>query len=348
MLMNYYRCLDTQKIQFDFLVHCQKKADYDEEIESMGGRIYRVPSLNPVSLKYHKMENDFFATHSYQIVHCHMDCMSAFPLMHAKKIGVPIRIAHSHNKNQNKDFKYPIKMVCKRLIPFYATHLFACGTEAGRFMFENHKFHVMKNAININDYVFDNIVRRNVRTEFGIEDDTVLGNVANFTPAKNHTFLIDIFSEYHKYNKQSKLLLVGDGPNRCEIEKKIEKLGLQRFVILTGVRKDVNRLLQAMDVFVFPSLYEGLPVTMIEAQASGLPCVISENVPKETDITNLVTRISLNEPLCQWTYAIENSKKILRGNQSSEIKKSGYDIQENTRKLEKFYMKEYKQCVHRC
>lgn len=348
MLMNYYRNLDIEKIQFDFLVHSQKIADYDEEIESMGGKIYRMPRLNPVSLKYHREETDFFATHPYSIVHCHMDCMSAFPLSHAKKAGIAIRIAHSHNKNQNRDLKYPIKMVCKRLIPRYATHLFACGREAGRFMFGKHNFSVMKNAININDYVFDYAERKKARIELGVENNIVLGNVANFTPAKNHSFLLDIFLEYHNINSHSKLLLVGDGPDRKMIEEKIRKLGLQDAVILTGVREDVNRLLQAMDVFVFPSLYEGLPVTMIEAQTAGLPCVISENVPQETDITELVTRVSLKAPLQEWVYKIESARQVKRENQGNKIKESGFDIKENAKKLEEFYLKVYEQCTKNC
>ena len=347
MLMNYYRHLDTEKIQFDFLVHRKKRADFDDEIESMGGKIYRMPRLNPISLRYNKEEMSFFKNHKYQIVHCHMDCMSAFPLGHAKRVGIPIRIAHSHSKDQNKDLKYPIKMFCKQLIPFSATHFFACGTEAGRFMFGKRDFHIMKNAIDINDYLFNILERRKVRTELGIEDNIVLGNVANFTPAKNHSFLLDVFYRYHKVNKKSKLLLIGDGPNKGNIEKKIEKLGLQEAVILTGVRKDVNRLLQAMDVFVFPSIYEGLPVTMVEAQTAGLPCVISENVPKETDITNLVTRISLDASLSHWVAAIEDARKIKRKNQSDKIRESGFDIRENVKKLEEFYIKVYKQCVLR-
>ena len=214
-------------------------------------------------------------------------------------------------------------------------------------MFGKRDFHIMKNAIDINDYLFNILERRKVRTELGIEDNIVLGNVANFTPAKNHSFLLDVFYRYHKVNKKSKLLLIGDGPNKGNIEKKIEKLGLQEAVILTGVRKDVNRLLQAMDVFVFPSIYEGLPVTMVEAQTAGLPCVISENVPKETDITNLVTRISLDASLSHWVAAIEDARKIKRKNQSDKIRESGFDIRENVKKLEEFYIKVYKQCVLR-
>lgn len=345
MLMNYYRHIDRKRIQFDFLVHREKEAQYDQEIKRLGGRIYRMPRLNPISPSYHRREMKFFREHKYQIVHCHMDCMSAFPLLHAKKAGVPVRIAHSHSTNQNKDLKYPVKMLCKQLIPMSATHLFACGIEAGKFMYGNNEFRIMRNAIEVENFLFDPSVREKVRSELGLKNEVVLGHVANFSRAKNHLYLLDIFYEYHKYNLQSKLLLVGDGSERKNIENKIEILGLHDDVILTGVRSDVNRLLQAMDVFVFPSLYEGLPVTMVEAQASGLPCVISNAVPEETDITELVTRVSLEDPLTQWVEKIKEASKIKRVNQREAIQKSGFDIEENVKWLENFYLKVYEKCA---
>lgn len=339
MLMNYYRHIDRSKIQFDFLVHREKIADYEAEIQRFGGRIYRMPSLNPLSLSYHKKEMNFFQTHKYSVVHCHMDCMSAFPLFHAKSAGVPVRIAHSHNSSQNKDLKYPVKLLCKLLIPFSATHLLACSKDAGQFMFGNHHFQIMRNAIESKKFLFNPEVRAEIRKELGIQDEVVLGNVANFSLAKNHSFLLDIFFEYHKCNPQSRLLLVGDGSERENIKNKIRNLGLHKSVILTGVRSDVHRLLQAMDVFVFPSLFEGLPVTMVEAQAAGLPCVISDTVPNETDITDLVTRVSLKAPLQQWISAIDAASKTTRADQSVQIKRSGFDIDENAKWLENFYLK---------
>lgn len=347
MLMNYYRHIDRKKIQFDFLVHREKEAQYDNEIEELGGRIYRVPQLNPFSSTYRINEMDFFHKHFYQIVHCHMDCMSAFPLFHAKRAGVPVRIAHSHSTSQNKDIKYPIKMMCKQFIPMSATHLFACGMEAGEFMFGKNKFKIMRNAIEMDKFLFDVSIRSKVRDKFGFKDEVVLGHVANFGRAKNHLYLLDIFNEYHKLNPKSKLLLVGDGSERKNIENKIGILGLRNDVVLAGVRSDVNKLLQAMDVFVFPSLYEGLPVTMIEAQTSGLPCVISQNVPQETDITELVFRVSLDAPLKEWVEKIESALKIKRESQKEVIQKSGFDIKENVNWLENFYTKVYEKCAKR-
>lgn len=342
MIMNYYRHIDKNKVQFDFLVHRNFEADYDKEIISLGGEIYHLPRLNPFSYKYLRRLDLFFKNHQkYKIVHVHQDCMSAFPLLYAKKAGVPIRIAHSHNSNQNRDLKYPIKMLSKQFIPMGATHFFACGVEAGKFMFGNNDFKIMRNAIETEKFLFNISVRKKVRHELKIKNNVVIGNVANFSKAKNHLFLLEIFYEYHKFNSQSKLLLVGDGPERRNIENKIEILGLNNDVILIGVRSDVNRLLQAMDVFVFPSLYEGLPVTLIEAQAAGLPIIKSDNVPDQCIITNNVHTLSLEESPRTW------AKKILevyinfeRKNTSSEIISAGYDITSNAKWLEDFYLNE--------
>lgn len=339
MLMNYYRHIDRSKIQFDFLVHKEKVAEYEPEIEQLGGKIYRMPAVNPLSESYHRKETVFFQSHAYSVVHCHMDCMSAFPLFHAKSAGVPVRIAHSHSSNQDKNLKYSLKMLCKQLIPMSATHLFACSADAGRFMFGNHDFQIMRNAVEVKKFLYNSSVREEVRKELNVRDNVVLGNVANFSLVKNHSFLLDIFFYYHQLNPKSKLLLVGDGSGRKNIEDKIRALGLHDHVILTGVRSDVYRLLQAMDVFVFPSLFEGLPVTMVEAQAAGLPCVISDTVPNETDITDLVTRVSLKAPLQQWISAIDVASKTTRADQSVQIKRSGFDIEENAKWLENFYLK---------
>ena len=339
MLMNYYRHIDRNRIQFDFLVHRDVTAQYDAEIKQLGGNIYHMPPLNPLSPSYQEKEMQFFRSHAYSVVHCHMDCMSAFPLFHAKSAGVPVRIAHSHNSSQNKDLKYPVKLLCKQLIPHSATQLFACSEDAGHFMFGNHHFQIMRNAIELKKFLFNSDVREEVRKELNVRDNVVLGNVANFSLVKNHSFLLDIFFNYHQLNPKSKLLLVGDGSGRKNIEDKIRALELHDHVFLTGVRSDVYRLLQAMDVFVFPSLFEGLPVTMVEAQAAGLPCVISDTVPKDTDITDLVTRVSLKAPLQQWISAIDVASKTTRADQSVQIKRSGFDIEENAKWLENFYLK---------
>lgn len=340
MLMNYYRHIDREKIQFDFLVHRQESAAYDHEIEALGGKIYRLPVLNPFSNTYKKSLRQFLENHpEYQVIHVHQDCMSSVILKEAKECGIPVRIAHSHSSGQDKNIKYLIKLWYKRQISKYATHLLACGEDAGKWMFCGADFQILNNAINAQNYSFNKSTRNKVRTEFGIADnEIVVGHVGRFCYPKNHTFLIDIFSEISK-RVSAKLLLVGDGELRKRIEEKVQKMQLQDKVIFTGVRGDVADLMQAMDVFVFPSNYEGVPVTMIEAQASGLPCIISDKVPIECKKTELVQQIELESPINVWAEVAIETTKLLRRNTYEEIKKASFDIKENAARLQDFYLK---------
>lgn len=344
MLMNYYRAIDKTRIQFDFLVHRNDRADYDDQIEMMGGRIYRLPILNPFSKNYRRALRKFFSEHSeYQIVHVHQDCMSSVILKEAANYNVKVRIAHSHCASQDKNLKYPIKMLYQRLIPKYATKLIACGKEAGQWMFRGSEFQILNNAIDARQYSYNVLKRTEMRKQMGIEEGQLLiGHIGRFSPQKNHLFLLDIFYDVQQH-VDAKLILVGDGALRGEIEEKINELGLNEKIILTGVRNDVADLLQAMDVFVFPSNYEGLPVTMVEAQASGLPCLISDKVSIECKMTEHVKQISLDADIKIWTDNILEMSKYERGDCSSNIRREGYDIEENARWLLEFYSKELKQ-----
>lgn len=341
MLMNYYRNIDRQQVQFDFLVHRDFEADYDQEIRELGGKIYRMPRLVPWNRLYRKKLKEFFREHpEYKIVHVHQDCLSSVALQCAKESGVPVRIAHSHNSSQDKNLKYLIKRFYMKKIPKYATGLLACSREAGDWMFKGHRYCVLYNAIDIKKYVYDEKTAFEVRNQYDLQDKIVIGNVGRFNPQKNHDFLIDIFAECLKINDKCRLLLVGDGEERKKIEQKAKELGIQDKVIFTGVRSDVEKLMQAMDVFVFPSLYEGLPVTMVEAQAAGLPCVISDQVSEECMITkNLVTRISLHVSSKKWARVILKNSQIGREDHSEEVRQAGYDINSEARKLQRFYLR---------
>ncbi len=340
MIMNYYRNIDRDKIQFDFLVHRNYESAYDKEIESLGGKIYHLPVLNPLSLNYRKQLNQFFQQHpEYKIVHVHQDCLSSVILKAAKKNNVPVRIAHSHNANQDKNLKYLIKLYYRQFIPKYATDLFACGKEAGDWMFKGKEYQIVTNAISAKNYTYSIPTKNKIRDELKMANEYVVGLVARFSLQKNHDFLLDIFNEIVKINSNSKLLLVGDGDLRQQIEEKINNLYLQDKVILTGVRSDVSDLLQAMDVFVMPSLYEGLPLSIVEAQASGLPCFISDKVPIECKKTDLVTQISLSESPEYWAKQILKVKDMERRNTYKEIVESGFDIEENVKQLQEFYLR---------
>lgn len=338
MIMNYYRNIDRNKVQFDFLVHRQEEADYDKEIVALGGKIYHIPMLNPFLKSYFNALDSFFKEHKYDIVHCHLDCMSAYPLKIAKKNGVRVRIAHSHNKSQDKNLKYPIKLYSKRLIPKYATHLLSCGKEAGDWMFNGKPYTILNNAIDAQSYRFDKQIREEMREQLGFnQEDFVIGHVGRFNPQKNHNFIIDVFNFVHKKNTAAKLVLVGTGDGQKAIKEKVESLALSDSVLFLGNRTDVNKILQAMDVFLFPSLYEGLPLSIIEAQAAGLPCVISDNVPPECIVTDLIEAASLDDALAKWEIVITSQKSVKRKDTYELIKKSGFDVKSNVLVLEKMY-----------
>ena len=347
MLMNYYRHIDHSKVQFDFLTHREFDGDYDKEIKELGGNVYHLSNLNPLSIDYKTSLNDFFENHpEYKIVHSHLDCMAGIPLKYAKLNNVPLRIAHAHNSNQTKDLKYPLKLFYKRNIKKNANYLFACGDEAGKWMFNTDKFKVLNNAIDAKDYTFNMNIRNDKRKEFGISDDSIMvGHVGRFFPQKNHDFLIDIFNQFHKDYPNSYLMLVGEGELKTSIQDKVNTLGLEDYVIFTGLRSDVNELLQAMDVFLFPSLYEGLPVSIVEAQAAGLPCLISDKVPIECKKTDLVYQLSLEDSVNTWADKIYELSHISRRDTYEEIKQSGFDIVENAKWLENFYIGLYKKAL---
>lgn len=341
MIMNYYRNIDRTKIQFDFLIHRMQLSDFEDEIKSMGGRVYHLPNLNPFSRTYMSSLQKFFQEHSsdYKIVHCHLDCMSSIPLKAAQNAGIPIRIAHSHNSNQTVDLKYPLKLYYKNRISKVATHLFACSYDAGKWMFKNNTFKVLPNAIDSKKYIFNEIKRKEYRDRLKIDNEIVIGHIGRFDPQKNHKFLIDIFKEINNINPKTKLVLVGVGTLMDKIKSYVNELNLSDSVLFLGLRDDVPDLLQTMDVFLFPSLYEGLPVTLVEAQASGLSCIISDKVPIECKITDLVYQLSLNDDVKIWAEKSLELSKTTRQDTFSQIEKAGYDISSNAKKLQEFYLK---------
>ncbi|MGN0546150.1 MAG: glycosyltransferase family 1 protein [Acutalibacteraceae bacterium] len=340
MLMNYYRQIDRTQVQFDFLVHRENEGEYAEEIQKLGGNIYHLPKLNPFSRYYKKALGMFFDSHpEYQIIHVHQDCLSSVILKVAKEHGVKIRIAHSHSNSQDKNIKYPIKLFYKRFIPRYATSLFACSEEAGRWMFNGADFTVLNNAIDAERYIFNPQKRNEVRDSFGIASDELLvGHVGRFSPAKNHDFLIDVFDAVPKSQK-AKLLLVGKGDLKESVEEKVKKLKLENRVIFAGLRSDVPDIMQAMDVLVLPSLYEGLGIVAIEAQASGLPCVLSDAVPDEAVLTDLAVKMLPDSSPSKWVDAINKQSKMIRKSTYDEIRLAGYDIKDNSKKLQEYYLR---------
>ena len=342
-LMNYYRHIDRERVQFDFLVHRQERAAFDDEIESLGGKLYRLPRLVPWSEGYLAALNHFFDEHpEYKIVHVHQDCLSSVILRAAAQHNIPVRIAHSHNANQDRNLKYPIKLWCRRSIPRCATHLFACGKDAGDWMFGGASYQIINNAIDTTAYTYDTNKRVELRRQLGLADELVIGHVGRFNLQKNHPFLLDIFAALLRKEPNAVLLLVGGGEDMAKIQTKAQALGIAEHVRFLGVRSDVADLMQAMDVFVFPSLYEGLPVTMVEAQAAGLPCIISDKIPPECILTEgLVDVMPLSASPGAWAGKILAKRAIPRTDRRAEIAAHGFDITTEAVKLQEFYLKAY-------
>lgn len=359
MMMNYLRHMDRTKVVYDFLVNRDYRAAYEDEIEALGGRIYRMCPMYPQYFGRYKSEfRAFLTAHpEYRIVHSNLEERSYFGLREAARAGVPVRIAHAHNRPIGFDVKSVFREYFRMRLPKYVTHMFACGQEAGDWLFgEQRRDQVIqqRNAIDTALYRYDRSVAAEVRAEFGTPDGTfVLGHVGRFFPQKNHEFLIDIFAALHRMRPDSELWLVGGGELNDELKNRIrakaDELGLHDVVRFLGVRSDVNRIMQGMDAFVLPSLFEGLPVTMIEAQAAGLPCTISDKVPPQCAITDDVQIVPLDASPEQWAERIcaqadarghgaEADSHRARGPQ--RVSDAGFDITANAAWLQRFYLDE--------
>lgn len=342
MLMNYYRNIDRTKIQFDFLVHRQNRGHYDNEIEALGGKIFRLPAIQPKNLvKYYQQLTDFFRQTKYNVVHAHIDTLSTLALSAAKKKGIPIRIAHSHNTSMEFNIKAIFRQCSKMLLNTKCTHRFACGKKAGAWLFGK-KFQnngvLMNNAIDTYKFSFAENTRQFYRDRFRLKDRYVIGHVGRFSKQKNHKFMIDIFDKVQKLYDKSVLVLVGQGELEPEIKQLVTDLGLNDKVLFLGLRDDIHSLMQVFDVFLFPSLFEGLPVTLVEAQAAGLQCIVSDTVAFEAKITNLVEFISLTQAPGYWAKNILRFKDGYdRKDMYNEIAAAGYDIKKNANWLQTFY-----------
>lgn len=336
MLMNYYRHMDREKIQFDFLVHREFRADFDDEIEAMGGHIYRLPPMNPASGTYQKALADFFRTHSYRVVHCHLNYMSGVVLAAAKKAGVPVRIAHAHTASMAPGWKQAVRRLCKHLIPVTATHRLACSSDAGQAVFGKQNFSILANAIDAAAFTPDDAIRTEVRAELDLGEAFTVMHIGRMIYAKNHEFLLDTFEELLKTEPSAKLVLVGDGELHSQIATKVAQLP-KHSALLLGTRGDIPRLLQAADVFAFPSRFEGMPVTLVEAQAAGLPCIKSAAITDECIVTDQVKSLPIDDPKA-WAEAILVLKDVPHVNTLADIQTSGYDITYAAEKLTRFYL----------
>ena len=313
VVMNYYRHINREKIQFDFICDNDSTDIPYEEIEKLGGKVILIPPYQKI-IKYHKELKKVLKDGKYKIVHSHINTLSVFSLFAAKCAGVPVRIAHSHSTTNKKEKKKNLlKQVLRPFSKVFATDYMCCSELAGRWLFGNKEYdkgnvYLLNNAIDLDQFKYNEQIRKEKRKELGIDDDTlVIGHVGRFVEQKNHRFLIDIFHEVHKQKENSILLLAGQGPLMEEMKEKVKILGIEDSVKFLGQRNDINELYQAFDVFCLPSLYEGLPVVGVEAQASGLLCFFSEDMTKETKALESTEFMPLSQSTEKWADKILKS-----------------------------------------
>lgn len=341
LLMNIFKNIDRKKFEMIFLCYGNQKFDYEDELTNLGEKIIRISKPTSNIFKNVKQIKKVIKDNSIDVVHCHTYFNSMYALIAAKQCKIKKRITHSHNTISEKNpsiLKKIYFFVSKLVINLYSTDFLACGKEAGEALFfRNQNFKIIDNGIILDRFYYDSEIREKKRKELKLPDGyQVIGHVGRFEEAKNHEFLVDLFDEYHKKHKKSILLLIGDGSLRTSIEKKIREKHLQNKIFLLLKRSDVNEIYNAMDLFLFPSLYEGLPVVLIEAQTNGLPIVASDTIDKDSDYTKTISFLSLNEDKNVWINEIEDrigkrvdNKKIMEN--------SKYNIKNTVSQIEEIY-----------
>lgn len=352
-VMNIYRAIDKTKIQFDFLVN--SRGDYAEEIESLGGHIFLSPARNKGYRKYKKDLNCFFKKNSHHYVACHVhvsSLSSILPIECAEKYHIPVRILHAHSSSISKTvnkrwlhllFHYIHKFKVRKV----ATHYFGCSQKALDWLYcstgVRRKAELIKNGIAVSDYIFNSRISSEVRRELGFSDnDIVLGHVGRFIPLKNHKFIVDVFKELHKQNENSKLLLIGEGETEETIKQQVSQYNLTEHVRFMGVRSDVNVLLQAVDCFVMPSWFEGMPVALIEAQASGCYVVASDTISKDSKLTDDFVFLSITQEADLWANTIlKGVVNRTKPNNELLIKQAGFDSHSTAIMLSNVYLNRF-------
>lgn len=343
VIFNLYENIDTSRVQFDFLA--EVPGELDEKIKQMGGNIFYIKEVS--QLDYYRKLISFFKSHpEYQIIHTHTHARMWIVLKAAKKCGVKCRIAHSHNaRNDLPQAAAIIKGLMSIPIEQNANYFFACSSNAARWLFPHRKdCKILYNGIDLNDYLYTEEKRHSKRMELSIQkDEFVMIHIGRFAKQKNHEYLIKILAEYNLTRSNWKMLLVGVGPLQDYIKYQAKAAGIYDNIIFLDNRTDVNELLSAADLFVFPSLHEGLGIVVIEAQASGLHCIVSDAVPKEADLgIGLISTLSLDDPIESWVSEINKHSNLIskRSNYINSILNSKYNIKKIGEMVEKFYMRE--------
>lgn len=344
-IMNLYRNIDRSKVQFDFLVHYKRKCHYDDEIIDLGGKIYRMTLRDNNNIfKYIRELNKFYKEHpEYKIIHCHMASIGFINFLVARHNGIKVRIAHSHSISCENSLKGFAKRMLIKPCKYLSTINFACSKEAGEHLFENRKFEIISNGIDLDKFKFSKPKRVKIRKELNVGEDTVvIGHIGRFNLSKNHPKVIEIFKEYHKKNTNSILILVGIGSEQEKIRKLVNANNLEDSVKFLGVRKDTDYLYSGFDIFLFPSLYEGLGIVLIEAQTSGLYCYTTlDKVPSSASISNRLEYIDLVSSSKIWAAKLNDKDCFDRKGIVFNANKDNYDIKVVADKMMMFYLEHY-------
>lgn len=346
VVMNYYRHIDRTKIQYDFIIDSDSSnTALIDEIESLGGRVIMIPPYQK-PIEYHSVLYKLFTENNYPLVYSHLNTLSVFPLFAAWRAGIKIRVAHNHSTAGKGRGEFKRNMMKYTLRPFakvFPTHFCACSEYAGRWIFGNKamdsgRVKVWPNAIETERFAYNESVRSEVRRKLKLTGKFVIGHAGRFVHVKNHDFLMEIFSEIRKRREDSVLLLAGDGPLFNMFRDKVKAAGLSECVIFLGSVYDIERYYQAMDVFILPSLYEGLPVVGSEVQVSGLPFLCSDRVTPETKLCNNMKFMSLSQSASEWAQeALRISDGHVRKDMSQYARDSGFDIRAQAVKMSEWY-----------
>lgn len=338
VIMNYYRAIDKSRYQFDIIIYADSPDKDYSEIESMGGSVYRVTNIkNLPSFIYDLII--LFKRNKYKIVHGYLNTLNVFAMFAAKLAGVPIRIAENLSTAHPSEKKTVIKNILKRFPTAFATHLAANSIYAAKWLYGEkwRQAYIVRNAIDLNKYKFSKDERYYIRTKYNIVNRFVVGHIGRFSYQKNHDFLLDIFYAVKKKDDDAVLLLIGYGELEESIRRKVKKLNLEKNVVFIGKTEELSGFYNAMDCFVLPSLYEGLPVVGIEAQAFGLPCVFSKEITDEVGILDRCVFLKLEESADKWADEIIKLKNYVHINDNELVQEAGYDLNTEVDKLMRYY-----------
>ncbi|MCL2717324.1 MAG: glycosyltransferase [Lachnospiraceae bacterium] len=343
--MDLYRNINREKVQFDFLINNKKTSHYEAEILSMGGRVYRIPRFFIYNyFSYRKAVREFFRVHhDFKMIQGHLTSSAAIFLPIAKKAGVPVTIAHSRNAGVDPGLKGVLTHLFQFRLNRIADHLFACSRIAGIAVFgrkawEKGKITYIPNAIETEKFEYDETSRTDLRDKFGLNGKFVIGHVGRFDYQKNHKYLLKVFYEVQKQKPESCLFLVGDGNGKEDFQIAARQMGIAEKIVYAGRVDEPWKYYQAMDYFVFPSFFEGLPGVVVEAQTSGLKCLISDTIADEVMVTENIKAMSIkNEPI-KWAEFIIKTCEYKRIKMAGEIKAAGFDASIQAKKMENFYL----------